>query len=125
MLKSRSLAYLVGAATLWIPLYILGFLAVILVTAVTQPGPEDHLPLPVAVLVVLHLFTMLVIFALMAVYLIDVFRNPDLVDKQDMRTMWVVLVITLNGLAMPVYWWLYLRPGSNAFHRRETVGQGS
>jgi hypothetical protein len=65
------------------------------------------------------------IFALMAVYLVDVIRNPDLLDKQDMRTMWIVLVIILNGFAMPVYWWLYLRPGSESFHRRRTARQNA
>ena len=38
-----------------------------------------------------------------------------------MRILWVVLVIILNGFAMAVYWWLYLRPGSAAFHRRQTL----
>jgi hypothetical protein len=55
---------------------------------------------------------------MMAVYLVDVFRNPDLVDRQDMRIMWVVLVVVLSGFAMAVYWWLYLRPSSESFSRR-------
>jgi hypothetical protein len=75
------------------------------------------------VLFVLHLFTMALGLALMAVYLVDLFRNPDLVDRQDLRIMWVVLVVVLSGLAMPVYWWLYLRPGSDAFQRRQLAMQ--
>ena len=123
MLRSRRLSYLVGAATLWLPLYFLGFIVFSVAFVMTQSGSisEGGPPPAFLVLLALHLLTVGLGFALMAVYLVDVFRNPDLLDRQDFRIMWVVLVIVLGAFAMAVYWWLYLRPGSESFSRRSEL----
>jgi hypothetical protein len=124
MLTSRRLSYVIGAATLWVPLYVFAFIALGMVLVLTQPdllGGGGPPPAFVA-LIVLHVFTMLLSFALLALYLVDVFRNPDLLSRLDLRIMWVVLVVALGGFAMLVYWWQYLRPGSESFHRRQTAG---
>ena len=76
------------------------------------------MPAGFVVIAILHIFTILLSIALIAVYLVDVFRNQELQDRQDMRTLWIVLIIVVGGFAMPVYWWLYLRPGGEAFSRR-------
>jgi hypothetical protein len=123
MLTSRRLSYVIGAATLWGPLYVFAFLALGMVLVLTQPDLLAGGPPPAfVVLIVLHLFTMILSFGLLALYLVDVFRNPDLLSRQDLRIMWVVLVIALGGFAMLVYWWQYLRPASDSFHRRQTAG---
>ena len=84
MLRRRRSSYRVGAATLWVPLYMLGFMALALVLVLTQPGlgGGGNAPPAFVVLLVLHLFTMLVMFALLAVYLVDVFRYPDLAESR-------------------------------------------
>jgi hypothetical protein len=62
---------------------------------------------------VLHLFTILLMIALMPFYIILAVKN-ELLD-QSMRIIWVVLLCTLGLLANPVYWYLYVwrKPGSN------------
>jgi hypothetical protein len=123
MLTSRRLSYVIGAATLWMPLYVFAFIALGMVLVLTQPDLLADGPTPAFVaVIVLHVFTMVLTFALLALYLVDVFRNPDLLSRQDLRIMWVVLVIVLGGFAMLVYWWEYLRPSSESFHRRQAAG---
>ena len=46
------------------------------------------------------------------VYAIDLFRNPRLAE--DARAMWLVLLILLNAWAVPVYWYLHVRPSAEA-----------
>jgi hypothetical protein len=61
MLTSRRLSYLIGAATLWMPLYLFGFITFSVALVVTQPElvGGDNPPPAFLVLLVLHLFTML------------------------------------------------------------------
>ena len=82
MLRNSRLSYVVGATTLWLPLYFVAFLVFGVAFVATQPDLGDGGPPPAFfVLLALHLFTMVLGLALMAVYLIDVFHNPDLVDR--------------------------------------------
>lgn len=39
-------------------------------------------------------------------YVIHMFQNP-LLDTEK-RMLWIVVLITLNGLSMPVYWYIHL-----------------
>lgn len=127
VLTSPRLSYLVGAATLWGPLYFFAFILLGMVLVLTQPDPfEGGSPPPAFfALIALHIFTMLLSFGLIALYLVDVFRNPELTDRQDLRIMWTVLVIVLSAFAMLVYWWQYLRPGSESFNRRQIAGDAT
>ncbi len=55
----------------------------------------------------MHVLTMLVIFALIAIYAVDIFRNPAV--PEDRRVMRLLLVLLFGVFSMPVYWWLYMR----------------
>ena len=55
---------------------------------------------------VLHLFTILMMFALMPFYIILAIKNERF--DQTMRIVWVVLACTMGMLADPVYWYLYV-----------------
>ncbi len=57
----------------------------------------------------LHCFTMLLSFALTAVYVVHAFKNSRF--SQEMRILWILILFMGNMFAFPVYWWLYLRPG--------------
>ena len=119
MLRSRRLSYLVGAATLWLPLYLLVFIAYAASVALSMwdDTADDGPPPAFWVFVALHVVTIALNLALLAVYLVDVVRNPDL-DGQDARTLWILLVILLGSFAMAVYWWRHLRPSTPPFQRR-------
>ena len=49
---------------------------------------------------------MLWIFALMAYYIVNVFRN-DRVAK-DQKVLWLIVVFMGGFIAMPVYWYLFI-----------------
>ncbi len=61
-----------------------------------------------AALLVVVVAAVVTAFAMTIAYLIDVFRNPLL--PEDTRAMWLVLLILLNAWAVPVYWYLHVRP---------------
>jgi len=100
-----------GVATAWPPVYFVVFIGFIVVSFFLQKdaSSEDPLNVAFAVLLVAHLLTMGLSLALLGAYVFDVFRNPRV--QEDLRVLWVVVVILANALAMPVYWALYLRPG--------------
>jgi hypothetical protein len=60
----------------------------------------------------LYLGTMVLTVVLLVIYIRDAYRNPAL--GEDRRTFWAVVLFHGNLLAMPVYWWLYMRPGTGA-----------
>ncbi len=98
---------MVGALTAWLPLYMLLFIA-FAVFSIAQGGDEP----PggkggFTALFAVHIVTMLITFALIAIYAIDIFRNPAV--PEDRRVMWLLLVLFVNIGAMPVYWWHYMR----------------
>jgi hypothetical protein len=109
---------LLGLVTLWPFLYLLLFFVVIFSTIVFVPGPggEESGPPPlIALILPLHLLTMLAVMALMTFYILNVFRN-DRVDK-DKKALWAVVLFMGNMIAMPVYWYLYIwreMPGINS-----------
>ncbi len=112
---SRSTVLLLGAATLWPPLYLVSFFLIIFgVVASTASGqPPAFLhpgasgpPLAFVGLFAAHGCTMVVMLALVVFYAVDVFRSPHVPERQ--RVLWL-LVLLLGGIvAMPIYWWLYL-----------------
>ncbi len=95
----------IGALTLWPPVYMLLFFAFIGTMAVAGPGLMNEGAF--RSLFVVHFLTILVIFVLIAIYAVDVFRNPAV--PEDRRVMWLVLVLLVGIFAMPVYWWLFMR----------------
>jgi len=120
MVKSKPTSYLVGVATLWPIVYFVGFVTFTFITIINEDPSEsdDAIPSWFIGLAALHLLSMAITLAVLVVYLIDVFRNPDLHESQDRRTMWVVLIVVVAPFATPVYWWMFLRPASASFRRR-------
>jgi len=95
--------WLFGAATLW-PLVHTGFFGAIVAAAVAG----GHLLVPQPVLVGLQIATSVVVVALLVAYLRDAYRNPRLTAAR--RRFWTVVLFVGSTVAMPVYWWLYVRP---------------
>jgi ATP-dependent Zn protease len=70
-------------------------------------------PIGFIVLFVVHLFTILLIMALMAYYIVQVVKTDRL--DQTMKILWTVLICMVAIGAMPVYWYLYIwREPANA-----------
>ncbi len=87
-------------------------------TALQGGGDHDHAGflIPYGVLIGLHIGTMLLIIALLVVYLRDAYSNPCVEDNK--RAFWAVVLFMGNMIAMPIYWWVYLRrdPERSATH---------
>ncbi len=101
----RVAKLVLGVATLWPLIYFLGFTVLLfsIFTAIIEgrDGPEMF-----AVIAPIHIFTILWVFMLTVVYIVDLFRNDRV--SGDKKALWAV-VIFLGGLvAMPIYWYLYV-----------------
>lgn len=101
--------WLIGLATLWPLTYFALFFLVIAVATISGGGnPGDDLLVAEPVLLALHFATIIVIIALLVFYVRDAYRSPQIPD--DRRTFWAVVLCMGNAIAMPIYWWLYVRP---------------
>jgi hypothetical protein len=99
----KRIRLLLGVASLWLPVYLLLFMGVAFYSMFTR-GAEP--PAIWAVIIPLHLLTMLLTIGLMIFYIVNVFRN-DRVTK-DMKVLWAVVLFMGAMIAMPVYWYLYI-----------------
>ena len=107
---TKGTRILIGIASLWPPFYFVLFIASIglTFTLASQSANKQAFPEMFKYIFPLHCFTMLLSFALMAVYVVHAFRNSRFTP--EMRILWVIILFMGNMFAFPVYWWLYLRP---------------
>lgn len=105
----KSNKVLLGAATIWPFIYIVLFMVFMLSTFFfTRGGAAEggFVPGVMVVVFALHFLTIVWIWALIAFYMVNVFRN-DRVDK-DKKVLWAVVLFMGNMIVMPVYWYLYI-----------------
>jgi hypothetical protein len=108
MRLSRPIAVLIGVFTAWPIVYMFLFFAFILgsfMRMASTKEPEGVFK-SFQVLMAAHLGTMLIMVALLAFYIVHVFKNPALAG--DKRVLWAVVLFMGNVIAMPVYWFLYV-----------------
>lgn len=105
---------ILGLVTLWPLIYVLFFFVVVGVATAQGGGDPDNaeLLIPFEGLVALHIGTILLTIALLLVYVRDAYSNPQIDD--DKRAFWAVVLLTGSMIAMPIYWWLYMRPDRGA-----------
>lgn len=73
----------------------------------SEPAPVNPaLPIGVGVLIVMHMGTILLMFALMPLYILLAVKDES--HDQTMKIVWIVLMATTGILVMPVYWYLYV-----------------
>jgi hypothetical protein len=106
---TKPLAVVIGLFTIWPIIYFFLFMAFFVVTALTmfQQTPQHQSgPGFFPYIVIPHVGTMLLMFALMAFYIVHVFKNPAL--KDDRRALWAVVLFMGLPFSAPVYWWLFI-----------------
>ena len=107
---SKPLAIVIGLFTIWPIIYMLLFMGVFVITALTifQQAHQQHAPGPgfLSYIVIPHIATILLMFALMAFYIVHVFKNAAL--KDDRRALWAVVLFMGLPFSAPVYWWLFI-----------------
>ena len=105
----KPLAILIGLFTIWPVLYLLLFMIFFVVMAFTivRHAPQ-HQPDPgfFPYIVIPHVGTMLLMFALAVFYIVHVFKNAAL--KDDRRVLWAVVLFMGLPFSAPVYWWLFV-----------------
>jgi hypothetical protein len=107
---TKPKALLLGAATIWPIVYLFLFMAV-MSSQVFMMGMAPHasgegIPTVFKIMFALHFLTMVWIVALMAVYIVHLFKTDAV--PQDKKALWAVVLFLGNLIAMPVYWYLYV-----------------
>jgi hypothetical protein len=122
---SRVTTIVIGVATIWPIIYMclfFGFIAYSFSSANLPAGQSSGVPVLFKFIFVLHLLTMLLMFILMAVYIVHAFRT-DLVPA-DKKVLWVVVLFFGSVVAFPIYWYFYMWSpvgrGSNERNRDES-----
>ena len=100
---NKGLKLLLGAVTIWLPFYLLLFMGVAFYSAFSGSSEPSVIW---AVIIPLHLLTMLLTIGLMIFYVVNVFRNEQV--KKDAKVLWAVVLFMGGIIAMPVYWYLYI-----------------
>jgi len=72
----------------------------------SEPRVNPIFPIGFVMIFLLHMLTILLMFALMPLYIIFPLKNERL--DQTMRIVWVILACTVGMFADPVYWYLYV-----------------
>lgn len=106
----KTTKIILGIATLWPILYMVIFFVFIfswifIFSQKEAPSPSGP-PIEFLVIFGLHFLTILWIFVLLIIYIVNVFKN-DRVAK-DKKALWVVVLFLGTMVAMPIYWYLYI-----------------
>ena len=103
---------LLGVVTHWPPLYMFLFVG-FMIWMISHMGgshqaPDAGPPTAFLVVMVLHISTILLMFALIAIYLIILFKSQDF--PQDKRILWVLVILFFGIFSMPVFFWVHIWP---------------
>lgn len=111
MRLSRPVALLVAVLTLapWVFLiFLFTYFARHFPTNPAATAPPDEFFQDFNTIFRLQLIFMALWFALLAFYIVHVFRTGRV--PADKKALWAVVLFLGNFLAMPVYWYLYMWP---------------
>lgn len=106
---------LLGVISFWPVIYLFIFMGFFFIQFFTFFSTQVSSPQPTNItntftlfrtLFIMHLLTMLLILTLMALYVVDVFKNERV--TQDKKALWAVVLLMGGMIAMPVYWYLYI-----------------
>jgi hypothetical protein len=122
---SNATRWLIAVVTLWPPAYMvlfMGFIGFSFFSADRGGAPPPQFSF-FKYIFPLHCMTMLLMFALIAVYVVHAFKNERF--TQEMRILWILILFMGNFFAFPIYWWLYLRPGVDLAATTASPGDSS
>jgi len=102
----KGLKITLGLFTLWPPVYMLIFLFMFVQMFLSMGSAGTGNLGNFYILFGMHIFTMLMMFVLITIYLINVYRNVS-VDK-DKKILWTILILFGSIIAMPIYWYLFI-----------------
>ena len=84
-----------------------GVMLMMLLSASSGNGDRSTgMPFLFVLIFLLHVFTMLEMFILIAFYIIHLFKNDRI--PNDKKALWAIVIFCGSLIAMPVYWYLYI-----------------
>src|SRR5687768_15443143 len=105
MKLSKSAKILLAIATILPLIYMALFFASFALMAAV--GPEKN---PIfnnfGIFMVIHLGVILLMFALLAFYIVFLFKTNAV--KTELKALWAVVLFFGGPIAMPIYWYLYV-----------------
>lgn len=109
MKLSKTKKAILGILSFWPLAYFILFMLFILscILADTSSSIELFTQLSLMIILPLHFLTILIVLGLTIFYLICII-NTDLVPKNQ-KAIWVIALFFINILAIPSFWYLYLR----------------
>jgi hypothetical protein len=121
---SRFTAILLAVLTIWPFIYIGLFFAMFFFMWVSfgTTNQRNEPPDLFKYIFPLHCSTMLLIFGLVAVYVIHAYRTDAI--PNDKKVLWVVILFLGNMLAFPIYWYLFIWRETSAATRRPPESAG-
>lgn len=114
----KTAKVLLGIATVWPLIYVFIFFAFVFSSAILAMNGSAVIGDPSSgfgTIFILHMFTILLMFVLLAIYIVNVFNNDHV--ENDKKALWAVVLFLGNLIAMPIYWYLYIwrdTPGTEA-----------
>jgi hypothetical protein len=115
MKLSRPTKITIAVLTAWPVLYVFVFFCFIAATIIwmSRPAnggesPPSGPPVAFLMLMVAHLATMLLMFGLIAFYIVFLFKTDRV--PHEMKALWAVVLFLGSILAMPIFFYLYVWP---------------
>jgi len=96
---SKSRRILLGILSIWPLVYIILFIIyAMVISEITSSN------IPFIIMILLHILTILLSWALIIFYIVHALRTIKPPD--DMRIIWVIILVVGNVIANPIYWYL-------------------
>jgi len=107
MILSPRTKKLVGIVTAWPILYIAFFMVFMFMSVFADLfGGRDFMFDAFDYIFAVHFLTMLMIFGLIAFYIVYIFKTDRV--AADKKALWAVVIFMGNAIAMPIFYYLYI-----------------
>jgi len=109
ILETRAARLWLGGLTWLLVAYVVGFVGI--VCWMMFSGATSLMERVFPYIFLVHFIAMLLGMALLVAYILDVVNNPRV--PPDKRVMWVLIIFLGSFIGMLLYWFSYLRHGSD------------
>jgi hypothetical protein len=98
---------LLGIASLWPALYTLAFFGFLLFLVFSLDKNDGQMAFTLfASMMVLHFFTILEAFGIMAYCLYHVYHNKNI--REELKAFWACILVLGAVITLPVYWYYFI-----------------
>jgi hypothetical protein len=89
-----------------LPLIYISFFFANIAYSASSPSKDDLIFKNFGVFMAIHLSVMLLMFALLAFYIVFLFKTSAV--RTDMKALWAIVLFFGGPVAMPIFWYLYI-----------------